>query len=546
MSRSIAAEKRETRPFTSPYAQSSAASNMGGTSADWSQLRIGSPPPNPRLATSQSMHAYQRDLLDETPSPGSIRPATRGGRSFEVDKSPSGLTRPATRSGMASQGRTARTYATSNATGNDLGFEFGQEEESILPAHFRLKASLNEQPRSRASNITIHLPEHAPASFMASKSLQFLARYKEASSSKYRVGSKSLRLQKILELLADIAVTQDVSCPALGSIHKDLSDEIFSSEFEGHDSKGVPIPMTWKALCSNTLNELEDVKSKLNFEQSQNEALLHKNQNLAAAVIDIEEKMQAAKEHNDLEALEQKARYDDVEKQRQKLEELAASQREMQAAFWSSDVSRRAYKAALVQDANIQMSTQQYVQKSDDAFQQLLTVHKETLAKAQEIQSDSYAKDELVTRLRNQMKELALNHTRQEGLLVVYQDRVNNSVAKTIYDALEHDLSQKNVSVIKLEEENAKLNAKVAALELELQLKSQKGRKDDSKLFKSMAEYKQQAAKSAPTINSKDQIVSLSGRPVEGGDSQDDVVIPNFFVDGLRRRPGRVGKLCLL
>ena len=258
--------------------------------------------------------------------------------------------------------------------------------------------------------------------------------------------------------------------------------------------------------------------------------------------------MQAEKEHNDLEALEQKARYDDVQKQRMKLEELSASHKEMQAAFWSSDVSRRAYKAALVQDANIQMSTQQYVQKSDDAFHQLLTVHKETIAKAQEIQSDSYAKDELVTRLRTQMRESELNHTRQEGLLIVYQDRVNNSVAKTIYDAVEHDLTQKNLKLIKLEEQSVKLNAKIAALEVELQFKSQKGRKDDMKslgtaqLMKDLAQYKQQA-KAPPIINTKGQIVVQTERESGGGDAQDDVVIPNFFVDGLSRRPGRVGTL---
>lgn len=499
-----------------------------------------------RVATSQSMNAVQKDSWDLNGSPDSRRPATRGSKVYEADKSPNIMGRPATRGGMSSLGRIAYTAA-SNMSEKDADFETWQECESRLPAHFRLKASQHEPPRGRISNIQIHLPEHTTASFATSKSLQFLARYKEASMTKHRVGSKSLRLQKTLELLADIATAQELSCPALKGIHNDLACEIFSNEFEGHDLKGQAIPMTWQALCRNLCRELEDAESKLSADRSQNEDLQMKIRTLSAAAIVKDEQMSQMQINNDMIVLEQKARFDEVQKQKKKLEELSASHQELEAAFWSSDVSRRAYKSALVHEANIQMcTTQHYVQKSEDAFQQLLNVHKETLAKAHEIQRDSYAKDDLVTKLMNEMKEMALIHTRQEGLMVVYQDRVNNSVAKTIYDAVEDDLTRKNMLLLKLEEKNAKLNSTISLLEKELEIKAQKGRKDGRKslgaaeLMKSFAEFNH-SGKPAPS--SKEQTMPQPERLLEGGDSRDEVAIPHFFVDGLSRRPGRIGRL---
>jgi hypothetical protein len=545
-------ESDKTRPFTTPDAKPTAFSSIV---ADWAELRIGSPQSSKRVATSHSMHAVHKDCSDGVPSPGSRRPATRGSKALEAQCSFIAMARPATRNGMPSRGMTVCT-AVSQSSSNDAGFEFWQDQESTLPAHFRLKSTAKEQLRGRMTNISIHLPEHTPASFVASKSLHFMARYKEVASTKYRVGSKSLRLQKTIELLGDIAATQELSCAALGNICKDLASEIFSHEYEGHDSEGVAIPMTWQTLCSNQRRELEDAEFKLTFERSQNEALLNKNQALAADAIAENEKMITVQVKNDLIMLEQKARLDEVQKQKQKLQELSASHQELEAAFWSSDVTRRAYKSALVHEANIQMNTtqQQYLRKSEDAFQQLLTVHKETLAKAHEIQRDSYAKDDLVTKLLNDIKETTLIHTRQEGLLVVYQDRVNSSVAKTIYDAVEDDLFQKNTIVIKLEEENAKLCAIVSNLQKELVAKSQRGRKDGSKpfgtadLMQSLAEFKpnfKPHGKPALGAISKDQSMLQSERLVEGESGRDDVAIPNFFVDGLSRRPGRVGKLRL-
>jgi hypothetical protein len=532
-------ENEKSRPFSTPISKGFASRcNM----ADWADLRIGTSPSSKRIATSQSMNAVQRDP----------RPVTRGGKAPEVDKSSVSIGRPATRSGMASRGKTAHT-TTSNMSASDIGFDFWQDQDYALPAHFRLKSSINEQPRGRTSNISIHLPEHTPASFVASKSLHFFARYKEASATKYRVGCKSLRLQKILELLADIASAQELSCPALGSIHKDLSAEIFSQEVEGHDASGGFIPMTWQVLCGNLRRELEDAGAKLSIERTRNEVLLQKNQAMSADIVVKDEKMSAVQVRNDLIMLEQKSRLDEVQKQKIKLQELASSHQQLEAAFWSSDVTRRAYKAALVHEANIEMNTmQQYVQKSEDAFQQLLSVHKATLAKAHDIQKDSYAKDDLVTRLLNEIKETTLIHTRQEGLLVVYQDRVNNSVAKTIYDAVEDDLTQKNEMVIKLHEQNAKLSSMISALEKELEFRSRKGRKDGSQplgtaeLLKSFSDFQHQGKKTVANATSKDK---TAVQPVErleyGEDSRDEVVIPNFFVDGLCRRPGRVGNVVL-
>jgi hypothetical protein len=533
-------ESEKSRPLTTPNVRASASNSI---LADWAELRIGTPPQSKRLATSQSMNAHQSDSWDFTASPDSRRPVTRGSKVYDADKSPSNAVRPATRGGLSSIGRTAYTAA-SNMSEKDNDFEIWQESELTLPAHFRLKASPHELPKSRISNVQIHLPENTPASFVTSKSLQFLARYKEASMTKYRVGSKSLRLQKTLELLADIATAQELSCPALCGIHKDLASEIFSNEIEGHDSRGDAIPMTWQVLCGNLRRELEDVESKRSSERSQNEELQLKIQSLTAAAKAKDEQLSDVQIKNDMIVQEQKARFDEVQKQKIKLEELSATHQELEAAFWSSDVTRRAYKSALVHEANIQMSTrQQYVQKSEDAFQQLLTVHKETLAKAHEIQRDSYAKDDLMTKLMNQNKEMALIHTRQEGLMVVYQDRVNNSVAKTIYDAIEDDLTRKNMMLLKLEEQNAKLNSTISLLEKELELKSQKGRHDGRKplgtteLMKSLADFNH---KGKPTPGSK---VSESERVLEGGVGHDEVGIPHFFVDGLSRRPGRIGRL---
>ena len=534
-------ESEKPRPFTTPNAKALASSTI---LADWAELRIGTPPLNRRAATSKSINSAQRDPSDPNASSESRRPTTRGGKIYEADRSPRSVLRPATRSGMPSRGRTASTGC-SDMSGKDTEFEFWEDNESKLPAHFRLKVSANEQPRGRMSNIHIHLPEHTPASFVASKSLQFLARYKETSMTKYRVGGKSLRLQKTLELLADIATAQEMSCPALGGIHKDLAGEVFSHEFEGHDSRGEIIPMTWQALCGNLSRELEDAQSKLSSERSRNEELQLKFQALSAAEAVKNEQMSEMQIKNDLIVLEQKARFEEVQKQKIKLLELSATHQELEAAFWSSDVTRRAYKSALVHEANIKMSTtQQYTQKSEDAFQQLLTVHKETLAKAHEIQRDSYAKDDLMTRLLNEKKETALIHTRQEGLLVVYQDRVNNSVAKALYDAIEDDLTKKNMLVIKLEEQNAKLNSTISALERELEIKGQKGTKEGRKplgtaeLMKSLSNFNHGKAAPGPK-----ETVSQSERLLEGGDSRDEVVIPHFFVDGLCRRPGRVGTL---
>jgi hypothetical protein len=451
------------------------------------------------------------------------------------------MPRPATRSGISSRAKTVNTL------GNDFGFDFWRESDSTLPAHFRLKATFNEQPKARMSNISIHLPEHAPASVSTSKSLQFLARYKEVSSAKYRIGSKSLRLQNILEILSDIATAQELECPALSGIQKDLADEVFSHEVEGHDSKGCVIPMTWKTLCGNLRCELEDANLKLSVERSQNEALQLQNQAISAQLISNNEKMSAAQVKNDLMMLEQKAHLEEVQKQKMKLQELSASHQELEAAFWSSDVTRRAYKSSLVHDANIQMSTQQYIQKSEDAFEQLLMEHKQMLAKAHEIQKDSYAKDDTVTRLLNEIKESKLNHARQESLLVVYQDRVNNSVAKAIYDAVEDDLTQKNMMVIKLEERIAMLNNKLCALEKEIESKSFRGRKDikkvsgSSEVINSLAGFKHQD-KTASAATSKIQNVGHHDRFVEEGDPRDEVCVPNFFVDGLSRRPGRIGE----
>lgn len=539
----------KVRPFTTPNAKASVSSNI---LADWAELRIGPQSLSKRVDTSHSMSAVRSNLSGWTQTPGARRPATRGGKLHEEESfhNSNGMARPVTQSAMASRGRTACT-SNSNMSANEFDLEFWHDQDSTLPSHFRLKSSANEQSKGRMSNISIRLPEHTPASFVASKSLQFLARYKEVSSTKYRVGSKSLRLQKTLELLADIASTQEQCCPALGFIYKDLASEIFSHECEGHDCSGVAINMTWQALCGNLLREKEDAESKLSYERSQNEALRLKNQSLAAESIAENEKLIAVQIKNDIILAEQKARLDEVQQQKIKLQELSASHQELEAAFWSSDVTRRAYKSSLVHEANIQMSTtQQYMRKSEDAFQQLLTVHKETLAKAHEIQRDSYAKDDLVTKLLNEIKETTLIHTRQEGLLVVYQDRVNSSVAKAIYDAVEDDLTKKNSIVMKLEEENSKLNAMVSLLEKEREVKSQKGRNESrntlgtAELMKSFVDFKQHGK---PTVasTSKGKNTAHSEEVLEGGDGQDEVVIPNFFADGLCRRPGRVGELGL-
>ncbi len=535
-------EKEISRPLTTPNARAFAPNSI---LADWAELRIGTPLQGNRVATSQSMNSAQRDPWDWSASPDSRRLTTRGGKLYEADKSPSHVVRPATRGGMSLTGRTASTAA-SIMSHKDADFEIWQECESTLPAHFRLKASPHGLPKGRMSNIHIHLPEHTPVSFVASKSLQFLARYKEASMTKHRVGSKSLRLQKILELLADIATAHELSCPALGCIHKDLACEIFSNEFEGHDSGGDAIPMTWHSLCGNLRRELEDLESKRFSERSQNEELQLKIQTLSAAALVKDEQMRDLEIKNDMILLEQKARFDEVQKQKIKLEELSSSHQQLEAAFWSSDVTRRAYKSSLVHEANIQMNTQQYVQKSEDAFQQLLTVHKETLAKAHEIQRDSYAKDDLMTKIMNENKEMALMHTRQEGLMAVYQDRVNNSVAKTIYDAIEDDLTRKNVMLLKLEEQIVKLNSTICLLEKELEIKAQKGKRDGRKslgaadLMKSLADFNH-TGKPSPGL--KEQNASQSEKIIDAGVSRDEVGIPHFVVDGLSRRPGRVGRL---
>jgi hypothetical protein len=89
-------------------------------------------------------------------------------------------------------------------------------------------------------------------------------------------------LQNILEILSDIATAQELECPALSGIQKDLADEVFSHEVEGHDSKGCVIPMTWKTLCGNLRCELEDANLKLSVERSQNEALQLQNQAISA------------------------------------------------------------------------------------------------------------------------------------------------------------------------------------------------------------------------------------------------------------------------
>jgi hypothetical protein len=59
--------------------------------------------------------------------------------------------------------------------------------------------------------------------------------------------------------------------------------------------------------------------------------------------------------------------------------------------------------------------------------------------------------------------------------------------------------------------------------------------------MKTVTDFKQQMKS---TVGAPKDI-QPSDRPFEGGDSRDEIAIPNFFVDGLSRRPGRVGKLRL-
>ncbi len=143
MPRATAEEKRETRPFTSPHAHSFASA--GGKSADWSLLRIGTPPPNLRVSTSQSMQGCERDLSEQPQSAGSMRYASRTGRSME--SSSIGLARPSTRGGIVLNGHMIHSNATNIQLGFESGLDYLQEDELKLPAHFRLKTSSGEKSR---------------------------------------------------------------------------------------------------------------------------------------------------------------------------------------------------------------------------------------------------------------------------------------------------------------------------------------------------------------------------------------------------------------